>query len=85
MGSRFGQGIKGIFFGLDNTTLNTLLTNYTACLNAIATAGASYTIANRQFTRANLGEVSQMVAEINAALVRNAGSGTTTTYARFAN
>ena len=78
------HGIRGLFFGLATSDLNTLKTNYLACLNAIAVAGASYTIAGRQFTRANLGEVSQMLAEVQAAIDRNAGTNPSQTFARFA-
>jgi hypothetical protein len=76
-------GIQGIFFGLDASTLETMKTNYIACLNAIAVAGASYTIANRQFTRANLGDVRQTLAEIQAALTRANGTSTTQTFGNF--
>lgn len=76
-------GIRGDFFGLDTATLTSLQTSYIACLTAIATAGASYTIAGRQYTRANLGDVQQALAEINAALTRNAGTGVTQTFGRF--
>jgi len=76
-------GITGAFYGLSTAQLTTLQTNWLACLNAIATTGQSYTIAGRQFNRANLAEVKQILAEINAALARNAGTSTTQTYARF--
>jgi len=76
-------GIKGVFYGLTTAQLNTLQTNWLACLNAIATAGQSYTIAGRQFNRAHIGEVQQVLAEISAALARNAGTNTTQTFARF--
>lgn len=78
-------GIQGYFYGLPVATLQTLLTNYTNCLTAIAVAGQSYSISGRQFNRANLREVSEIVAEIQAALDRAAGTRTTQTYARFGN
>lgn len=76
-------GIRGDFYGLSTATLTSLQTSYIACLTAIATAGASYTIASRQYTRANLEDVRQTLAEINAALERNAGTGVTQTFGRF--
>lgn len=76
-------GIQGTFFGMETATLTALQTSYTACLTAIATAGASYTIAGRQYTRANLEDVRQTLAEINAAITRNAGTGVTQTFGRF--
>lgn len=74
------MAIEGIFFGLDAATLSTLKTNYVACLNAIAVAGQSYSISGRTFTRANLKEVSQMLAEVQAAIDRAAGTRTTSFY-----
>jgi len=77
------RGITGAFYGVPLATLQTLQTDYTACLTAIAVAGQSYTIASRQFNRANLAEVSQTLAEIVAAIARAQGTATTQTYARF--
>lgn len=56
------------FFGLPVATLEELLNDYVACLKAIAVAGASYSIAGRSFSRANLNEVSQTVKELQVAL-----------------
>lgn len=78
-------GIQGLFYGLDATTLASLQSEYTACLRAIAVAGQSYTIAGRQFNRANLAEVSRTLAEINAAIARANGTAITQTFARFRN
>jgi len=61
------------FFGLPVATLEELLNDYVACLKAIAVAGASYSIAGRSFSRANLNEVSQTIKELQAAL--DAASG----------
>lgn len=77
------MAIEGIFFGLDASTLATLKTNYVACLQAIAVAGQSYTISGRTFTRANLKEVAQMLAEVQAAIDRAAGNRTTQFYPNF--
>jgi hypothetical protein len=76
-------GISGAFFGLDAATLATLQSEFTACVRAIAVAGQSYTIAGRQFNRANLPEVTRTLAEINAALARVNNTTPTQTYARF--
>ena len=78
-------GLQGYFFGLPAATLSTLLTQYTNCLTAIAVAGQSYTVSGRQFTRANLAEVGQMIMELNAALSRANGTQVTQTYAKFSN
>jgi hypothetical protein len=43
-------------------------------LKAIAIAGASYSIAGRSFTRANLAEVAQTIKELQAALDNANGS-----------
>jgi hypothetical protein len=52
-------------------------------MSAIAVAGQSYTIAGRQFNRANLAEVAQTLGDINDALSRKNGTRTTQTFARF--
>lgn len=82
------MAVTGLFVGLPLATLQQLQTDYTACLTAIAVAGQSYTIAGRQFNRAQLDEVKEMLGEIVYALARTAGSTTSTpsqTFARFAN
>ena len=78
-------GIQGWFFGMDAATLTAMQTTWQTCLAAIAVAGQAYTVQGRQFTRAHLPYVSQMVMEINAALARAQGTRTTQTYARFSN
>jgi hypothetical protein len=82
------MAVTGAFVGLTLAQLQTLQTEYLACLSAIATAGQSYTIANRQFNRAHIGEVKDLLAEINHALALTSGSSTagsapTQTFARF--
>jgi hypothetical protein len=62
------------FFGLPVATLQELQTDFTACLKAIAIAGASYSIAGRSFTRANLAEVAQTIKELQAALDNASGT-----------
>jgi bifunctional pyridoxal-dependent enzyme with beta-cystathionase and maltose regulon repressor activities len=77
------MAIQGLFYGLDAATLATLKTNWLACVNAIAVAGQSYSISGRTFTRANLAEASQMLAEVQAAIDRLDGTRTTQIYPRF--
>lgn len=77
------QGITGIFYGLDAATLATLKTAYTNAIVAVATAGQSYSISGRSFTRANLPELNQSLAEIVAAQNYAAGTTITQTYPRF--
>lgn len=71
------------FYGIDTATLTTLKTQYLECLTAIAVAGQSYTIAGRQFNRAQIGEVRETIAALQAALDRADGSSPTKTFARF--
>lgn len=77
------SGIKGLFFGLDATTLATLKTNWLECVNAIAVAGQSYSIAGRTFTRADLAEAAQMLAEVQAAIDRLNNTAVTQVYPNF--
>ena len=62
------------FYGLPLATLQNLRAKYLECLEAIAVVGASYSLAGRQFTRANLGEVTQTVKELQSAI--DAANGT---------
>ncbi len=78
------MAVTGVFYGLPLATLQQLQTDYTTCLTAIAVAGQSYTIAGRQFNRANLKEVRETLAEVIAAIARVNNTGTTQTFARFA-
>ena len=77
------MAIQGIFYGLDSATLATLKTNYTDAIIAVATAGQSYSISGRAFTRANLKELNETLAEIVAAQNYAAGTGNAQTYPRF--
>ena len=72
--------VTGKFVALDVATLTAMLTEWRACLTAIATAHQSYSIAGRSFTRADLAAVSEMVAEIAYALKLNSGGLTRTVY-----
>lgn len=68
------MAISGDFFGLDSATLTSLKTKFITCLEAIAVAGQEYEIAGRQFTRADLPEVRQTIAELQAAIERAGGT-----------
>jgi len=74
---------QGLFFELSVDELQSLRAKYLACLEAIATAGQSYTIGGRQFTRADLTVVSTTLAEINNALERKQGRRIRRVYTDF--
>ena len=74
---------SGSFVGLPLATLNSLRTKYIECLEAIAVAGASYSIAGRSFSRANLTEVRNTIEELTYAIKIADGTRTLTTYAKF--
>ena len=74
---------KGDFLGLPLATLTSLRDKYITCLEAIAVAGASYSIAGRSFSRANLGEVRDTIAELTLAIESANGTRIRTTYAKF--
>jgi hypothetical protein len=74
---------KGDFIGLPLATLTSLRDKYVTCLEAIAVAGASYSIAGRSFSRANLGEVRDTIAELTLAIQSANGTRIRTTYANF--
>ena len=77
------MAIQGIFYGLDSATLATLKDAYTNAIVAVATAGQSYSISGRAFTRANLPELNATLAEIIAAQNFANGTAITQTYPRF--
>ena len=74
---------KGDFIGLPLATLTSLRDKYVTCLEAIAVAGSSNSIAGRSFSRANLGEVSSTIAELTLAIQNISGTRIRTTYAKF--
>ena len=74
---------KGDFVGLPLATLTSLRDKYVTCLEAIAVAGASYSIAGRSFSWANLGEVRDTIAELTLAIQSANGTRIRTTYANF--
>ena len=59
---------RGAFVGLPVATLTSIRTKYLECLEAIAVAGASYSIGGRSFSRANLGEVRDTIEELTYAI-----------------
>jgi hypothetical protein len=73
-------GIVGKFLALDVATLTTMLAQWQACLTTIAAGNQAYSLAGRSFTRANLAEVSEMVAELAYALKVNSGGLRRTVY-----
>jgi hypothetical protein len=74
---------RGSFVGLPSATLISLRQKYIDCLEAIAVAGASYSIAGRSFSRANLGEVRDTIEELSYAIKLADGTRVLTTYAKF--
>jgi hypothetical protein len=78
------MALKRTFFGLPVATLETLQLKYLACLEAIAVAGASYSISGRQFTRASMGEVKDTLRELQAALDNARGNRIKRVTAAFA-
>ena len=74
---------RGDFIGLPLATLTSLRDKYITCLEAIAVAGSSYSIAGRSFSRANLGEVSSTIAELTLAIDSINGTRVRTTYTNF--
>ena len=68
------MALSKTFFGLPLATLQGLQAKYIACLEAIAVAGSSYSIAGRSFTRANLAEVAQTIKELQAAIDNASGN-----------
>lgn len=77
------MALKQTFFGLDLATLTELKAEYVACLKAIAVAGQSYSISNRNFTRANLADVKDTIAELQAAIDYAQGKYVSTTLPNF--
>jgi hypothetical protein len=74
---------SGSFVGLPLATLTSLRQKYLDCLEAIAVAGVSYSIAGRSFSRANLGEVRDTIEELSYAIKLADGTRVLTTYAKF--
>lgn len=62
--------------------LATMQEDWLACHTAIAVGNQSYTLNNRQFTRANLPEVSKVLGDIGEAIEYKAGRTRTIAQAR---
>lgn len=77
------MAFQGLFYGLDLATLTTLKTNLVNGLSAIAVAGQSYSISGRNFTRANMAELAQLIQEVQAAIDRLQGTRQTNLYPDF--
>jgi hypothetical protein len=77
------MALSKTFFGLPIATLQSLQAKYIACMEAIAVAGSSYSIAGRSFTRANLSEVAQTVKELQAAIDNAQGNRVKRTQVAF--
>jgi sorbitol-specific phosphotransferase system component IIA len=67
------MAIQGIYFQLPLATLYSLQNTYATCLSQITTVGSSYTIGNRTYTLADMGEVNQSLQEIGIAILRAQG------------
>lgn len=77
------MALKNSFVNLDLATIQDLKTKFTECLAAIAVAGQSYTISGRTYTRANLSDVSDTLAELASAERLKTGQLKTRTFANF--
>lgn len=77
--------IQGLFVYVPLATLQTMLTQWTAALQAIAVGNQSYSIAGRAFTRANLAEVNSTIAEIAYAIQLQSGNIQRTIYSDMSN
>lgn len=73
--------VTGKFVALDVATLRLMLQQWQQCLMAISTGHQQYSMAGRSFTRADLEQVSDMVAELAYALKLNSGGLKRTVYA----
>lgn len=66
------------FWGLDAATLTSLRDQFVICLFTIAQVGASWQVANRTYTKADLEEVKKTIGELSAAI--DAASGNTSDF-----
>lgn len=65
------------FVGTPAATLANIQATYTQALLDIATTGVSYSVPGRSFTAANLDDIKDTLAEINAAISYAAGNSFT--------
>jgi hypothetical protein len=79
----YSQQSTNAFIGLDAAKLTELQTAYLQVLLDIAQGGKSYTVPGRTFTRADLGEVKETLAEINAAIAVGASPTPQIAHPRF--
>ena len=77
------SGIEGVFFNYPMATLLALQSSYLNAMTAIATAGQSYSVGGRTFTRAHIGDVSQALQELQAAIDRANGVRNTFVFANM--
>lgn len=67
---------------LTDAELATMRADYLACVTAIGVGNQSYTINNRQFTRADLNAAKETLGEVLEAIEWKAGRGARTAQAR---
>ena len=73
---------QGLFIDRPLATLQTMQTEWLACLSALA-LNQSYSISGRSVTRSNLAEVSATLAEVSYAISMQTGTRVSRTYASF--
>lgn len=73
--------LSGQFLGLTAAELTTLRTNTLAALNGVLTGAQSYSLGGRTFTKADIRELRETLAEISHAQSLLDGTRTTRTYA----
>jgi hypothetical protein len=77
------MAVTGAFVGLTASELATLRTQVLAAMQAVLNVGQSYSIGGRSFTKADLPELRDMIAEINYAQGLLNGTGVNVTVPRF--
>ena len=75
--------VTGVFVGLDAATLAQMKTDWLLCLQSIAVLAQSYSLAGRNYNKADLAEVKATIAEIVYAQRLASGDSVSTTYADF--
>ena len=69
--------------GLPLADLQELQSLYIQVLKDLATAGQSYSFPGRSFTRVQLGEVTQLLADVNTAIAKADNTRSQIAYARI--
>jgi len=77
------MAVTGAYVGLTAAELSSLRAEVIAALSAVLNVGQSYSIGGRSFTKVNLPDLQNMLAEINYAQGLLAGTGVTSTVPRF--